>query len=104
MAHVFSKLNDVFIFFDNIIVVSRSKEAHVATPHEVLRNMLKHNLMLKSEKCHLLQRPFSCLIFRLDRRGFRLRDGLTSGIRDASKPETRDEVASFIDSQPLGAV
>ena len=59
----------VFVYLDNIIIYSKSKEEHVQHLHEVLTELRKAGLKIKPAKCQWFKTKLRYLGYTISREG-----------------------------------
>jgi RNase H-like domain found in reverse transcriptase/Integrase core domain/Chromo (CHRromatin Organisation MOdifier) domain len=102
MLETFHHLGGVFVFFDNILLVtSGGLLPHVKLSNEVMDIMEEQRLTPKPTKCQVLRTRLNFLIFVLGRNGFDLRPDLRSQIADTPQPVHRDDMKSFLGAAGL---
>lgn len=85
----------VVVYFDDILVFSRSSEDHLDHLHQVLATLQDHKLYLNLKKCVFLQSQLVFLGFLISKDGISMDEAKLAAIRDWPAPKTVHEVRSF---------
>lgn len=51
MNNIFQDLDFIFVYIDDILIASKSKEEHTVHLHEVFKRLAKHDIKVKYSKC-----------------------------------------------------
>lgn len=86
----------VVVYLDDIIVLGKTFEEHLANLRAVFRRFRLHNLKLKPKKCILLQRDLEFLGRRVSRGGISVQEAKTKTVVDWPVPKNQSELASFL--------
>jgi len=88
--------NFVFIYLDDLLIVSKSITEHVEHIERVLRRLGEANLRLKPQKCKFAQQEVEYLGHTLTSEGVRPNDSKTRAVKEFPRPTTVKEVKSFL--------
>lgn len=86
----------VLVYFDDIIVVSRTFDDHLQHLSEVFRRFREAKLRLNPDKCRLYCDQVRYLGHMIDRRGVRTDPDKTSAVANWPKPTTLRQVRQFL--------
>ena len=86
----------VFVYLDDLLVVSRSIGEHVEHLGKVFRKLEEANLKLKAQKCKFAQKKIEYLGHTLMVEVVCPNDGKVQAVREFPKPKTVKEVKSFL--------
>ena len=86
----------VFVYLDDIIVVNRSFEEHLATLREVFRRLRDARLRINPEKCRFCTEQLKYLGHVIDKEGIRTDPEKTSAIVDWPAPRTVRQIRQFL--------
>lgn len=96
MDHMLRGLCGVIVFVDDIVVFGRTKREHDLNLAAVLNKLLANNATLNEQKCMYGVRKIEILGFRVDGTGIRPSESKIKAIKDFRKPNTTEEVRSFL--------
>ena len=88
--------NFVFIYLDDLLIVSKSITEHMEHLKRVLIRLGEANLKLKPEKCRFLQQRIEYLGHTLTADGVCPNDGKIRAMKEFPRPRTVKEVKSFL--------
>ena len=88
--------NFVFIYLDDLLIVSKSITEHMEHLKRVLIRLGEANLKLKPEKCRFLQQKIEYLGHTLTADGVCPNDGKIRAMKEFPRPRTVKEVKSFL--------
>lgn len=83
-------------YLDDVLVSGRTKAEHDENLEEVLGRLREHNVCINDEKCVFGQQSVKFIGFQLGHDGLRVEDEKLKAIRGFRKPETQQEVKSFL--------
>ena len=86
----------VFIYLDDLLVVSRSFEEHVEHLGKVFQKLEEANLKLKPQKCKFAQEKIEYLGHTLTAKGVYPNDGKVQAVIEFPRPQNIKEVKSFL--------
>ena len=98
MDTLLQDLPNCYVYIDDILVASESREAHFATLHELMHRLHHHGLAIKREKCEFLQPQLKFLGHIISSRGVEPTPEKTADIAAAEPPETVRGMKGFIGS------
>ena len=78
-------------YIDDILVLGRTFEEHVANLRAFLEKLRKHHLNLKPSKCSLVREEVTYLGYRVSRKGIE-----TQGVEEFPRPKTLKSLRSFL--------
>ena len=86
----------VFVYLDDILIFSKSKQEHVVHVRLVLQRLLENHLFVKAEKCmfHTTEVPF--LGFVVTTGNIKMDPDKTKAVTDWPRPSTRKELQRFL--------
>ena len=90
------ELSFVFVYLDDLLVVSRSIEEHVKHLEKAFRKLEEANLKLKPQKCKFAQKKIEYFGHTLMAEGVCPNDGKVQAVRESFRPQTVKEVKSFL--------
>jgi hypothetical protein len=98
MNDIFADLIDVSVvcYLDDILIYSCNKEDHKCNVREVLRQLRKHKLYARANKCKFSVTETKYLGFILSPDGLRMDDKKIAAICNWSTPRKIKEVQSFL--------
>jgi len=96
MSDMFSSLDFVEAYLDDITVFSNSFGDHIAHVGEVLRRLSKHGFTVKPEKCKWFVKEAEFLGYHLTPTGFKPMAKKVQAILDCAPPKTTSECRSFV--------
>ncbi len=88
----------VFVYIDDIIVYSTSKEQHILDVEKVLQLLIANGLKLKASKCDFCEPQVELLGYIISREGISPNPEKISAIKDIPVPVNVKEVRSFLGS------
>lgn len=83
-------------YLDDVLVFGATKEEHDANLEEVMKRLADHNVKVNESKCLLSQQEVPFLGFHLSGEGWSVENEKIRAIQNFRKPETQDEVRSFL--------
>ena len=86
----------VFVYLDDLLVVSKSIEEHVEHLGKVFQRLEEANLKLKPQKCKFAQEKIEYLGHTLTAEGVCPNDGKIQAVIEFPRPQTIKEVKSFL--------
>ena len=86
----------VFVYLDDLLVVSRSIEEHVEHLGKVFQKLEEANLKLKPQKCKFAQEKIEYLGHTLTAKGVCPNDGKVQAVIECPRPQNIKEVKSFL--------
>jgi len=87
---------NVFVYLDDIIIVSATFQDHLRHLQEVFRRLREARLQLNPEKCHFCRNELKYLGHVIDRRGIRTDPEKTKAIAQWPTPTTVKQIRQFI--------
>lgn len=89
-------IEGVCVYLDDILVMGRSVEQHVATLTEVLERLSKANLKLNQPKCIFMASRVEYLGYVIDEQGLHPTSEKVQAIQEAKQPTNVSELKAFI--------
>uniref|UniRef100_A0A803T247 Gypsy retrotransposon integrase-like protein 1 n=1 Tax=Anolis carolinensis TaxID=28377 RepID=A0A803T247_ANOCA len=86
----------VFIFLDDILIMSRTKEQHVELVREVLQKLREAKLYAKLAKCEFNKDQIDFLGYRISSQGVAMDPAKVEDVRGWEAPKTRKQLQSFL--------
>lgn len=86
----------VFVYLDDIIVISKTFEHHCELLRDIFRRLLEANLTLSRDKCQFCRLELRYLGYVIDHRGLRVDPDKVSAILNIPTPMTVTEVRRII--------
>ncbi|KAF7656700.1 hypothetical protein LDENG_00037160 [Lucifuga dentata] len=86
----------VFVYLDNILIFSRSREEHVHHIQSVLQRLLENPLFVKAEKCEFHASSVSFLGFIVAEGSIKMDPEKVSAVMSWPVPETRKQLQQFL--------
>uniref|UniRef100_A0A803TBM3 Gypsy retrotransposon integrase-like protein 1 n=1 Tax=Anolis carolinensis TaxID=28377 RepID=A0A803TBM3_ANOCA len=86
----------VFIFLDDILIVSEDKEKHVKLVREVLQRLREAKLYAKLSKCEFNKTQIDFLGYRISPEGLAMDPAKVSDVKEWGVPQTRRQLQSFL--------
>ena len=86
----------LFIYLDDLIVVSPDVESHLLTLETVLRKLAEAGLTLNPSKCAFLRKRIEFLGHVVDGQGIHTSDSKVKAVRNFPTPKSVDNVRSFL--------
>lgn len=83
-------------YLDDILVFGKTKQEHDRNLEEVMRRLRDHNVSINDKKCVFRQNSVKFIGFQLGYDGLRIEEEKLKAIRGFRKPETQQEVKSFL--------
>ncbi|XP_062533281.1 uncharacterized protein LOC134202254 [Armigeres subalbatus] len=83
-------------YLDDVLVSGKTEQEHDKNLENVLRKLKEHNVRINREKCVFKQQSVKFIGFKLGHDGLRVEDEKLKAIRSFRKPETQQEVKSFL--------
>uniref|UniRef100_A0A182PBU3 Reverse transcriptase domain-containing protein n=1 Tax=Anopheles epiroticus TaxID=199890 RepID=A0A182PBU3_9DIPT len=96
MESILQGLENVVNFYDDIIVAAESFSEHLKALTKTLERLKDMGLRLNRDKCILAVPSLECLGHRIDKHGLHKSDKHIEAIRDAPRPETREDLQLFL--------
>lgn len=96
MCDMLNGIEGVIVYIDDIVVAGTTIEQHDARLAKVLSVLRENNATLNKEKCISGVKQLQILGYSVSAAGISPSDDKISAIRDFRKPETREEVRSFL--------
>ena len=93
---LFSSIDNVHVIHDDLIIASKSRKEHLTTLGKVMEKIEASGLTLNPEKCMFMTEevPFWGMIITKD--GVKPNPMKVEALRTAGKPNTKEEVMSFL--------
>ena len=86
----------VFVYLDDILIFSKTKQDHVQHVHRVLQRLLENQLFVKAEKCEFHVSEVWFLGFIVGTGNVQMDPAKTKAVTDWSIPSTRKELQQFL--------
>uniref|UniRef100_A0A803TIV3 ribonuclease H n=1 Tax=Anolis carolinensis TaxID=28377 RepID=A0A803TIV3_ANOCA len=86
----------VFIFLDDILIMSRTKKQHVELVREVLQKLREAKLYAKLAKCEFNKDQIDFLGYRISSQGVAMDPAKVEDVRGWEAPRTRKQLQSFL--------
>lgn len=86
----------VFVYLDDIIIVSEDFESHLATLEKVIDRLSNAGLTISAEKCQFCRSSLKYLGFVVDQNGLRPDPEKVEAILNLSPPKTVTEIRRFV--------
>src|SRR2546425_3006379 len=87
---------DLEVYIDDMVIMTRSQEEHVAALEKFMKRIRKYNLRLNPNKCEFGVASGKLLGFVVGPRGIEIDPDKIKAIRDMEAPQTEKQVRSFI--------
>jgi len=84
------------VYLDDIIILGKSFQDHIATLEEILQRFREHNLKFKPKKCELFRTEVDFLGRRVGRSGISIPDAKIQCVRDWPAPLDKTALESFL--------
>ena len=95
MANLFSDDNEIFCFIDDIIIISKDWQSHIAAIKRLLQKCISIGLVLDPLKCQIAREECTFLGERLTKRGRMPSDKHIKAIKEYPVPTCRKELKRF---------
>uniref|UniRef100_A0A803U1T3 Gypsy retrotransposon integrase-like protein 1 n=1 Tax=Anolis carolinensis TaxID=28377 RepID=A0A803U1T3_ANOCA len=86
----------VFIFLDDILIVTEDKEKHVKLVREVLQRLREAKLYAKLSKCEFNKTQIDFLGYRISPEGLAMDPAKVADVKEWGVPQTRRQLQSFL--------
>lgn len=86
----------VFVYLDDILIFSRTKEEHVGHVQAVLQRLLANSLYVKAEKCEFHVPSISFLGYRINQARIEMDPAKVEAVLAWPVPETRKQLQRFL--------
>lgn len=86
----------VYVYLDDILVFSKTKEEHLEHLRLVLTRLKENNLYIKAKKCNFLVKELFFLGHIIGQDGLKVDENKTKAVQEMERPQTVTEVQSFI--------
>lgn len=86
----------VFVYLDDILIFSRSKQEHVKHVRQVLRRLLENQLFVKAEKCEFHVSKVSFLGSIVAEGSLQMDPSKVRAVSEWPRPETRKQLQRFL--------
>ena len=90
------KWNFLFVYLDDLLIVSQSLDEHLAHITQVLNQLEEAGLKLRPEKCSFAQTTIEYLGHTLSPDGVRPNDNKVKAVKEFQRPVSCKEVKSFL--------
>lgn len=87
---------NIFVYLDDIIIVSSTFEEHISLLREVVRRLHEANLTVNIEKCEFFRPSLKYLGFVVDKSGLRTDPDKISAMVNFPRPKNTTEVKRFV--------
>lgn len=95
-GHTLSVESKIFVYLDDLIVVSESFEEHICLLDQVFETLKEANLTISFEKCQFCRSELKYLGFVIDKNGLRTDPNKVEIILNFPRPKTCTELKRFI--------
>lgn len=96
MTNLFKSIPDVIVFYDDILIKSKSLDSHLKSVEQVFRILEMNGLKIKKEKCEFITDQVKYLGFIINKRGVRVNPEKLKPILDMPHPTNVSELKSFL--------
>lgn len=96
MTEMLTGIEGVIVYIDDIVVAGKTKSEHDARLAEVMTVLKAHNVQLNGNKCLFGETELEILGFKVSALGISPSEEKVSAIKNFRKPETKEEVRSFL--------
>lgn len=96
MDTIFSWLQGVFCFVDDMLIAGKEEVEHRERLQSVLELIKQHGLKIRKDKCQLAVATVEYLGFRLDGQGIHTTDEKVKAMKGVKEPENKSELQSFL--------
>lgn len=86
---------NVFWYMDDIIIHEKNEKCNLQLVRKILKQIIKHNLKLKPEKCLFFQANVKFLGYRISKNGLEIDNEKMKCIKLYPRPKTTQEVMRF---------
>lgn len=86
----------VFVYLDDILIFSRSRQEHIHHVQSVLQLLLKNSLFVKAEKCHFHASSVSFLGYIVGHNRMEMDPDKVSAVTSWPVPDTRKQLQRFL--------
>ncbi|XP_058820815.1 uncharacterized protein K02A2.6-like isoform X2 [Topomyia yanbarensis] len=93
---ILSGCEGVVNYLDDILIVGKTREEHDRNLKNVLSRLQDHNVEINMDKCAFNKQDVPFLGLRLSEKGWSIEDDKIQAIKHFRKPETQNEVKSFL--------
>lgn len=84
------------LYLDDIVVIGKSFEHHLANLQKVFDRLSSANLKLKAKKCNLLQKEISFLGYSVSEAGVKTDPAKVAAVKEMQRPASVTQVRSFL--------
>ena len=96
MNEVVSGLPNVFAYLDDIIVMSKSKDDHMNTLHQLFSRLKMHGLVVNESKCSFCQSSLIFLGHRVSASGISPSETKVRAINEFPQPRTKKQLQRYL--------
>ena len=98
MQQMFRKYLDEFVivFLDDVLIYSKSKEAHEKHVRTVLETLRDNQLYAKRSKCDFFKEEISFLGHVINKDGIKMEQSKVDAVKQWPQPQNVHEVRSFL--------
>ena len=89
-------INGVVVYFDDILIMGESEEAHLKALDEVLSRLDRAGLRVKRSKCEFMQPSVTYLGHRIDANGLHTLPECVRAVKDAPAPKSVSGLKSYL--------
>lgn len=86
----------IFVYLDDILIFSRSKEEHLEHLRAVFERLDKAGLTVNVAKCHFMQPSVPFLGYKIDKTGFTMTEAKRSALTNLQPPKTITDLRSIL--------
>ncbi|XP_055585263.1 uncharacterized protein K02A2.6-like [Uranotaenia lowii] len=96
MTQMLAGIDGVIVYIDDIVVTGRTSQEHNTRLKQVLKVLRLNNALLNDKKCVYGVNEIEILGFKVNAAGISPSDEKISAIKNFRKPETKEEMRSFL--------
>lgn len=96
MDSIFRDLDFVFVYIDDILIMSENEEEHLKHLETVFQRLKSHSLRINNDKCAFGQSEINFLGFTINSQSYSPIEERVSAILNYKRPETVEELRRFL--------
>ena len=96
LSNLLCNLPRVFVFFDDILIATKSIEEHTSTLSRVMEILLANGVTLNKAKCEFYKSSIEFLGHTLSRKGVTPSLSKVQSIKDMPLPDSKEKLRSFL--------
>ena len=96
MDKIFSDLDYVMVYMDDITILSETPQQHQQHLHEVFSRLAKYKIKIRPDKCLFAQESVPYLGFEVDSNGVRIKSKYKDKILNIPTPQTLNQLRRFV--------